>query len=458
MGGVAALGAYYARLRADAAGCPVFLVSAGDVMQGTLSSNLSGGESMIAALNLLGYDAAAIGNHEFDWGIETLRRRMEEASFPFLSANIYVAGTDRHPSWARPYAILERGGVRIGVVGATTRQTPVATHPANVAGLEFRSIAEALDRYIPRARAEGVDFVIVLLHAGGFCDDAGQCEGEALRALARGSEPYDYAVTGHTHSRIETRVRGAPVVQSFSNTTAFSLGRLERRAGGEVDGRLLEVRTAWADEVEPDPALEELAARAEAAVREKAREPVATLAEPLPKSGPEYGLGRLIADAQREATGAQVAIMNNGGIRTGLPAGVVTFGDLFKLQPFQNALLDLRLRGSVLLSALDHAAGEESPGAHLSGVRVVYDPAAPAGSRVLSATLTSGERVVEDGVYTVTVNDFMAAGGSGFSMLREAETAEPTGIVDLDALVDHLRALPQPVHAPPDARWIQTKG
>ncbi|MFQ5690309.1 MAG: bifunctional metallophosphatase/5'-nucleotidase [Gemmatimonadota bacterium] len=460
VGGAAALGGYFEEVRAGAAGCPVFLLSAGDIMQGTPISNLVDGESTIAAFNALGYDAAAIGNHEFDWTVEVLQTRIAQARFPMLGANIYIEGTDRHPAWARPYAILERRGVRVGVVGAVTRSTPTVTRPANVTGLEFRSISEALDRYIPELRARGVDFVVVLLHAGGFCDEQGACDGEAIRELQATTAPFDYAVTGHTHTHIETVIHGAPVVQSFAYTTAFGVGRLRRDSTGAVERHLVEVRTAYVDRVTPDPEIAGLVEEYRARVSPEVDRVVATLAEPLDiVPGREHVLGRLIADAQRSATSTQVALMNNGGIRRSLPAGPVTYGTLFELQPFQNALVKLDLSGSLLLAALEHALGSKgTPDAHISGLTVRYDPAAPAGGRILSASLADGTPIRPGERYTVTVNDFMATGGSGFDMFQRATSTEPTGIVDVDALADYLAALPQPVRGPADPRWLAVGG
>ncbi|MDX1579820.1 MAG: metallophosphatase, partial [Gemmatimonadota bacterium] len=248
VGGSAVMAGYVREAREAEPDCPLFVASGGDMMQGTLISNLKDGASTIRLFNAIGYDVAAIGNHEFDWGIAVLEQRMAQADFPMLGANIYVEGTDEHPEWARPWAIVEKNGVRVGFVGATTRSTPVTTRPANVTGLEFRSIAEALDRYIPEVRAAGADFVVAVMHEGGFCDE-GVCRGEAIEALEAATVRFDYAVTGHTHSRIATRIHGAPVVQSYANSTAYGLGRLERAPGGQVRAELLGVRPTFADEV-----------------------------------------------------------------------------------------------------------------------------------------------------------------------------------------------------------------
>ena len=456
VGGSAAMAAYVAQARAETPACPLFVVSGGDIMQGTLISNLTDGASTIAAFNAIGYDVAAIGNHEFDWGVDVLRARIAEAGFAMLGANIYLKGTDRHPEWARPWAIVERDGVRIGFVGMTTRSTPWTTRPANVAGYEFRSIAEALDRYVPEVLAEGVDFVVAVMHEGAFCQDAGTCEGEALAELEKATVRFDYAVTGHTHSRIETTVGDVPVVQSFSNSTAFGLGRLDRDRSGRVHARLLGVRTAWADEIAPDSAVAALVDGYLARVGDRISRVVTELAAGAakPRRG-DFPLGRLIADAQRSATGAQVALMNNGGIRRPLPAGPITYSDLFEVQPFGNRLLRLRVTGDVILRALEHALEEEGTDAQVSGLRVWYDLDAPEGSQILRAELADGTPIAPDSRYSVAVNDFMAQGGSGYGMLVEADETLETGIVDLDALVEYLEGLPRPVELPEEERWIR---
>ena len=472
-GGAESVAAYVDRVRETSA-CPVFLFSGGDLMQGTLISNLTEGRATIEAMNEIGYDAAAIGNHEFDWGVRTLQQRIQQARFPILGANIYERGTGLHPAWAQPYAVVERDGVRIGVIGTTTRSTPDTTQPDSVAGLEFRSIAEALDLYIPRVRVEGVDFVVVILHAGGFCNGAHaasapgaggesaevglRCAGEAIDELGQTQARFDYAVTGHTHSRVDDVIQGAPVVQSWANMAGIGQGQLVRHPSGEVEARLVEIVPLPADTSASDPELATLVGRYEKEADRVAREPVATLGAPFERAyRGSSTLGRLIADAQREVTDAQIAIMNNGGIRTDLPAGPVSYGQLYRVQPFQNRLIRLRLQGSLLLAALESSLDEDGIEANISGLTVEYDPEAT-GVRVRCVRLPDGRPIQRDSAYSVTVNDFMAAGGAGFWMLKQAETAEPMNLVDLDALVTYLRSRPQPVEPPEDPRWIAVPG
>jgi 2',3'-cyclic-nucleotide 2'-phosphodiesterase (5'-nucleotidase family) len=458
VGGSAAIAGYVREAREETPECPMFVLSGGDMMQGTLISNLTEGESTIRAMNAIGYDAAAIGNHEFDWGVDVLVDRIGDADFPMLGANIYLKGAERHPDWVTPWTIIERDGVRVGVVGMTTRSTPTSSRPENVAEFEFRSISDALDRYIPELRARGVDFVVAVMHEGAFCDQQRVCRGEAIDALTRATERYDYAVTGHTHSPVETEIRGVPVVQSYSNSTAFGLGRLDRTGDGRVTARLIGVRRAYADEVVPDPEVAALVGTYQRRTDSLVDRVITTLAEPVPK--PRHGdlvLGRLIADAQRARTGTQVAMMNAGGIRRPLPAGDLTYEILFELQPFANLLVTMSLTGERLVAALEHGMADDGADAQLSGIRVTYDPDRPSGSRVLHAQLIDGPSIDPAGTYTVTVNDFMATGGGGYTMFLEGTNVVETGIVDLDALIEYLGRLPRPLDLPLDARWLPAR-
>ena len=454
IGGVAAMAVYFDSVRAEAGGCPVFLFSAGDMLQGTLISNMVDGESTIAAFNALGYDAAAFGNHEFDWGVEVLKQRLAQASFPFLGANIFEAGTGRHPEWARPYAIVERDGVRLGVIGAITRSTPWTTFPTNVSDLEFGSIAEAVDRYAPVLREQGVDFVVLVMHAGGRCVRHDSCHGEAVDELMAMSAKVDYAIAGHDHEQpLRERVAGIQVSQGLPYTEAFTVGHLERDANGALGARLEEVVTPYADVVRPDFALLAVVSRYQDRMEELSERPVAALAQPLRRSPGEHPLGNLLVDAERAATRSQVAIINNGAVRQNLPGGQITYADLYAVQPFENSLVILTLRGTVLWRALEHSLRTGRPKAHIAGLVVEYDREARMGDRVLSARLEDGASLHVDSLYTVTVPDFLLAGGDGFDMLAEHERVEDTGILDLDATIAYLRSLPQPVEPPAVGRW-----
>jgi 2',3'-cyclic-nucleotide 2'-phosphodiesterase (5'-nucleotidase family) len=200
--------------------------------------------------------------------------------------------------------------------------------------------------------------------------------------------------------------------------------------------------------VEPDRAIAAMVEDYARAIGPILDRVVATLDRPLVRSGREHALGNLVADAQRRATGADVAIMNNGGLRTDLQAGPVRYEDLFRVQPFGNTLVVLELTGAGLIQAVEHSMSGGRSGGHFSGLRVRYRLEAEDGRRVVSATLESGADVQPNAVYRVVVNNFLAEGGDGYTMLLEGRRPDYTGIVDLDALLDHLAALPSPTPLP----------
>src|SRR5438552_3359179 len=361
VGGAAALKPWLDSL-ARACGCTTVRLDGGDEMQGTLLSNFTFGLPAIAVMNAFGIDAAAIGNHEFDWSVDTLRARMAGAKYRFLAANITDSSGTARPEWAEPWTLTERGGLKVAVIGLALRATPTNTAPRNVRGLAFGEGAAAVRRVLPRARA-AADFVIVLAHEGAFCDGAPGpdpvpapvCHGEIMD-IARGldSGVVDLIVSGHTHSLVNTVVNGIPIVQARSS-------------------------------------------------------------------------------------GA------------GIAAGTATYGDLYQVQPFQNRLVRLFVSGKVLMAALEHAVAGDRADAHVSGLEVWYDPRKRVGQRVTKVRLANGHGLDNGRTYTVAVSDFLAAGGSGYTMFRGLPV-EDLGLVDLDALIQYLAVLRPPVEAPGDGR------
>jgi 5'-nucleotidase len=395
-------------------------------------------------MNALGIDAAAIGNHEFDWSVDTLLARMRDAHYKFLSANITDSAGTARPDWALPWTLVTRSGVKIAVIGLTTVTTPTSTAPRNVRGLAFGDGAQAIRRYLPAARA-AADFVIVAAHEGSG----------AIVDVARGldSGSVDLIVAGHTHQRMDTTVNGIPIVEAASSGRAIAVVDFVRVGGTRREVRA-QLVTPYADAVKPDVDLAATLGRQLEAIRSVTGRSVGRLRAALRREGAEYGLGRLIADALRNSGKADVGLMNNGGIRAGLPEGNITWGDVQVVQPFQNRIVRLTVKGSVLLQALEHCvegAGGD-PDCHVSGVEVWYDPGHGAGKRVTRTRLGDGREIDGGRSYTLAVPDFVAAGGSGYAMLVGA-AAQDLNIVDMDLLISYLGVLRTPVEAPADLRF-----
>jgi len=392
---------------------------------------------------------------------------MAEAHYRFLAANITDSAGTARPGWAEPFTVIERGGARVAVIGLALPATPQTTSPRNVRGLAFRDGVQAVRRVLPQARAAG-DYVIVVAHVGGFCDGDGAaaplgpaaCHGEIID-LARGldSASVDLIVSGHTHSLVNTVVNGIPIVQARSSGAGIAVVDFVRVSGAggvrrEVRAR---VETPFADRIRLDPALVDALRLSQLSVSTITERPVARFGTELRRTGDEYGLGRLIADAQRNVAKADVALVNNGGIRADLAAGLATYGDLYRVEPFQNRLMRLAVSGKVLKQALEHALTGDGPDAHVAGITVWYDPGSRAGRRIKKLQLANGKGVDDGRTYTLAVSDFLAAGGSGYTMLLGAPAGE-VGVTDLDALIQYLAVLRQPIFAPDDRRFYQGGG
>lgn len=444
IGGAAALEALMDSAEAECA-CPTIWLDGGDQMQGTLTSNLAYGRSTVEAFNAMGLSAAAIGNHDFDWSVDTLRARMRDARYPWLAANIFDSTTGRRPAWARPWAIIEADTLRIGVIGYITTETKSIVKAEHVRGLEFRG-ATSLRGALDSLARERPHLTVLVAHAGAVCDSA-RCGGEILDVARTLGKRIDAIVAGHVHLLAETDVDGVPVIQARSSGTALGILDLVRAPDGRRTWES-RVETVHADSVTPERGIAELVERYSRRSDSLAARVVTTLASSLRKdrSG-QYPLGNLIADAQRSVTGADIAIMNNGGIRgTGLAAGPVSYGQLFELQPFANTMVTVRVPGSVVLQALEHAVAEGAPEAHVSGVSARYDPSRPRGARIVDARLNGGQPLSPTRQYTVAVNDFMVTGGSGFTMFGGARV-QRTGKTDLEVLIEYLQSRKRPVTA-----------
>ncbi|HEX8393111.1 MAG TPA: 5'-nucleotidase C-terminal domain-containing protein, partial [Longimicrobium sp.] len=394
-----------------------------------------------------------------DWGQDTLAARVGESRYPWLAANLFVAGTRTHPAWVRPWTMVQRGGVRIAVIGVALRTTPEVVLVGRTAGLEYGPEAPAINEAARAARAAGADFVVVTAHVGALCEQPGRapeelstgCSGELLEVARAITEPVDLIVGGHSHARVMTTENGIPIAEASSYTRAYSITDLEKRDGrAAVVARA--IRTPYADEVTPDTQVARIVAAFEREARPLTERPIARLGSELDREGGEFALGNLMADAFRVQTGAQASIINNGSIRAELPAGTVTWGHFFELQPFANALVTTEVTGAQLRAALENAVSGGRVDAHVSGMTVTWDSTAPSGSRIREIRLSSGRVVRDTDRVTLGLSEFVATGGDRYTSLAAGRTTR-TALIDLDALIAYVQSLPQPVAAPAVGRW-----
>jgi len=406
-GGIAWLAARVDQLRREK---PTLLLSAGDMIQGNNWANLFEGKSVIEAMNLMRFDAMTAGNHEFDFGRDLLEKRIEEARFPVLGANVEGLGP------LRPYVIRELNGVRIALLGVVTEDTPVSTHPRNVVGLRFLPLRETLKRYLPELRRQA-DVVILLSHIG-YQED---------RKLAEEVPGIDLIVGGHSHTRLDKPVRvGATViVQAWEHARVLGVLDLTLDKGKivAIDGRLVEIRPVQGG---ADPAVyslvEKYRKKVDAALNGRVgKTEVALDGENVRKR--ETNFGDLITDIMRSVSHADAALLNGGSIRASVAKGPILVKSIYTALPFDNYIVAIRLTGRQIREALEHgvAGVEDGAGAfpQVSGIAFSYAPAAPAGAR-LREVLIGGKPLDPDKEYSVATNDFLAAGGDGYTAFGDA--------------------------------------
>jgi 5'-nucleotidase len=466
-------------------------VAAGDLIGASpLLSAAFHDEPTIEALGLAGLDYASVGNHEFDEGSAELLRIQdggchpvdgcadgtpyEGADFQYLSANAFV--TETGEPLLPPYAVHRVQGERIGFIGMTLEGTGDIVSQQGVAGLEFADEVATANRYATELQAQGVEAIVVLLHQGGSqsgpdawdVDGCAELTGPIVDIATGMSDAIDVVVSGHTHQAYNCLVDDKVVTSAGSNgrlVTDIDL-QLDRRTGDVVR------ETATADNVvvertvAADAEQTALIARYREVLGPIAAEVVGSVAVELtraqedPLDGAESTLGNVIADAQFAATddeqGAVAAFMNPGGVRADLGAGEVTYEEAFTVQPFANNLVTLDLTGAQLNCLLEQQYQVGRVLYASDSVRYQVDPAGtPAaagadpctGTRVPDGSVQiGGAPVTADATYRVTVNNFLAGGGDGFSVLTGG-TNSVTGPIDLDAFTAYLGAN-SPVPAP----------
>jgi 5''-nucleotidase/2'',3''-cyclic phosphodiesterase and related esterases len=469
------------RLRAENPNSAV--VSAGDMI--SASPLISGhflDEPTIRVMNKVAVDFNSVGNHEFDRGPDELRRIQSGgcekftklapcqvmpdfpgASFGILAANVQQAdGSTLFPAYGLKRFSLGGGAVTVGFVGVTLEGTPDIVAPSGVANLRFLDEAEAANAYVPALRQAGADILVLLIHEGGYASgegdpgDCGSLSGPLPEIMSRLDPAFDLVISGHTHQAYVCRYGAVDPGRPFLATSAGQYGTQITRITLDYDvaaRKLLDKRAEnvlvaqLPDAPAAQPELADLVARYRAAAAEVSDRVVGKLGGPLTPVADASGqstLGNFIADAQLTATrapergGAQLALMNPGGLRspiTPLPDGAVRFGDLYSAQPFGNVVLVKQLTGAQIRAALEQQFTRGARPSILSvssGFGYSYDASRPAGGRVFDIML-NGAPLVDEGIYRVAMNNFIAQGGDGLRLFAPAPVLAE-GPVDVEAL------------------------
>jgi 5'-nucleotidase len=450
-------------------------VAAGDLIGASpLLSAMFHDEPTIESMSMMGLELSAVGNHEFDEGKDELLRMQNGgchaidkcqgphpfpgAKFHYLAASTFDTRTGK--TIFPPYEIKQFGGIPVAFIGLTLKGTPGIISPESAAGLEFRDEADTVNALVPELKARGVEAIVVLIHEGGIpSGDYNECpgiSGPIVDIVKKLDKAVDVVISGHTHRAYVCEIEGRLV------TSGDKFGTLVTAIDLKLDPATRDVVSARADNVivrtgalARDPEQTALLAAYDAVAAPIANRKAGSITETLsrvPNDTGESALGDIIADAQLAATSAEadgaavIAFTNPGGVRTDIPRredGAVSYGDLFASQPFRNQLVTLTLTGTQIKAMLEQQWLDPKRPRILQvsrGFSYAWDAAKPYGEHVIAERLSlNGQRIDPAASYRVTVNNYLALGGDGFTVLKDG-VAQRFGVYDVDALYAYFQA------------------
>lgn len=462
VGGIDIIAAYLQAVRESNPAGSIFL-DAGDLYQGSLISAANEGRAVIEFYNEIGYDAVAVGNHDFDFGpvgyhsvpqapgedpLGAIKARIAQARFPFLAANMVEAASGRMPAWKNlhPYVVLERRGVKIGVIGLISEQTPLITNPVNVRSLRFLPLLEAARRNLARVRQLGAGVTILVVHAGIERDAASGRAVGPVADLARALRPgeVDLILSGHAHRAFSDWVNGIPVMQTPAKGVAFVRADLQvdvasgqvRRCQVKLTPNTFYFRSRpdgrppryLGRSIQPVAHYKKRLAEYKKTIAHLERIHLGRALRDMPnQTRLDSPVGNLVTDAMRAfRPDIDIAMYNSGGLRAPIRRGVITYGKLYEVVPFDNYIVVVPMTAGEIRAVIEHGLSGPYGVMEISGLRVGFDGEAPAGQRCRSLVGSDGRELVSGRTYLVATNDFVFRGGDGYDLHVEGKRVEKT--------------------------------
>ena len=447
---------------------PHILLDSGDTSQGTPEGNLTKGMATVTLMNQLGYSAAAVGNHDYDYTESNLRKMAAASSFTWLGGNIRVRETGAPADYVKPYIIIEKAGKRIAVIGLAGRHTATTTLPANVKHLEFRDEAEEASRWTAEVKKLNPDAIIILAHLGLDADFSGQKvdvstwtfpggrSGYGTLRIARAAAP-DILLGGHNHTGLAQgyydKESGTLLAESYWQLTSVSKISLEfDDRTGKLKNAKDELIPLWTDITGEDPAVKETIKGFTAGVDKEMGKVISESSVDLGASpeGLDSDIGNWFTDAMRRQSGVDVAFQNTAGIRSVMWKGPIKLRDIFQVMPFENTLVKLPMTGSQIRNLMaDNLRGGRSK-LQVSGIKVTFRNT-PEGPKDITIE-KDGKPVQPGDILSVGTNNYLTTGGTGGKVFIEVGGLDDTLRPLRDMLIKDIRE--NPVKSAPEGGRI----
>lgn len=430
------------------AGAEVLTLDAGDTLHGLPIATINKGSDVVSVLNAVGYDAMTPGNHDFNYGTDRLTELAAEMDFPLLASNILDKETNQ-PIYDSSI-VIEKGGIKFGIFGLSTTETAYKTNPKNVEAVTFANPVSYAKKSVDALKAQHVDCIIALGHIG--VDPSSDYTTDKIVSQMSG---IDIFIDGHSHTPMENGKpvdSGLALAKSKSGTLVASSGQYIENIGVIIineDGSMEAGLIPYSEEVPTDEEIvAQLATITEAqdvALSEVVGETTVQLnGEREVNRKQESNLGNLTADAMKEATGADLAFTNGGGIRASIAEGKITRKDLVTVFPFGNYVVTKNVTGQAIVDTMEHGVKDypELSGGfpQVSGITFKFDESKPAGSRVYDVQI-NGEDIDLEATYLLATNDFLAAGGDAYTMLAEFDIVNEFGSLE-EIIANYIAANP----------------
>lgn len=405
------------------------LLGGGDMFSGTIDANEYQGLPVVTAMNKMGFSANTAGNHIFDYPLDVIKRQAAAANFPILGANIVEAAGDRVAEPFKPYVMLQRNGLTIGIVGLTTIETQEKASQFNLQKVKILPPEQIAQVYVDELRKQGAQIIVLLTHIGSSQGENAVIAGEVI-PLLQAVHGVDAVVTGHSHLCVSGTYGDIPVIQAGCYGEA--VGRINlvySRADKKVVAANSRVYKLSELPRIQDSAMARLLEPLFKDIDAKYNEILAVNSQMLTNDrNGESRVGDYFMDLLKSGFKADVALYNGGAVRDALPVGMITIRDLVKIFPFDSTIYTAEVKGSDLRQVLEHGIGNPAISRlRFSGLRVSADISRPEGQRISSVTLSDGSILADEKYYKVVSNDFMFSGGDGFYSLKNAQYLRDCG-------------------------------